>query len=41
MGPLDGRLGPVKVGHKNAKTPPFVTTPQENPWPKTEKFFWL
>ena len=42
MGPFDGRPGPRKVGHKNAKTPPFVTAPQENPNPKTEIFFfWL
>ena len=30
MGPFDGRPGPVKVGHKNAETPPHVTAPQEN-----------
>ena len=41
MGPFDWRLGPGKVGHKNAKTPPLVTAPQENPEPKTENFFWL
>jgi len=42
VGPFDGRPGPGKVGHKNAKTPPLVTPPQENPKPKTEKFFfWL
>jgi len=37
--PIEGRPGPGKVGHKNAKTPPLVTPPQDNP--KTEKFFWL
>ena len=31
MGPFDWRLGPGKVGHKNAKTPPLVTPTQENP----------
>jgi len=25
-----------KLGHENAKTPPLVTPPQENPKPKTE-----
>jgi len=40
VGPFDGRPGPRKVGHKNAKTPPFVTAPQENPNPKTEIFFF-
>ena len=35
-----GRPGSGKEGHKNAKTPPIVTTPQENPKPKTEKFFF-
>jgi len=39
--PFDGRPGPGKVGHKNAKTPPLVTSPQENPKPKTEYFFLL
>jgi len=40
VGPFDGRPGPGKVGNKNAKTPPLVTTPKENPKPKTEKFFF-
>jgi len=31
VGPFDGRLGPGKVGHKNAETPPLLTSPQENP----------
>jgi len=30
IGPFDGRPGPGKVGHKNAKAPPLVTSPQEN-----------
>jgi len=38
---FDGRPGPGKVGHKNAKTPPLVTLPQKNPKPKTENFFKL
>jgi len=38
VGPFDGRPGTGKVGHKNAKTPPLVTPPQENPKPKTENF---
>jgi len=33
VAPFDWRLGPGKVGHKNAKTPPLVTPPQENPQP--------
>jgi len=37
VGPFDGRPGPGKVGHKNAKTLTLVTSPQENPKPKTEK----
>ena len=41
MGSFDGRPGPGEVGHKNAKTPPLVTPPQENPKPKTEIFFSL
>jgi len=41
MGPFDGRPGPGKVGHKNAKTPPLVTPPQESPKPKTEKKFFF
>jgi len=41
VGPFDGRPGPDKVGHENAKTPPLVTPPQENHKPKTEDFFWL
>jgi len=41
VGPFHGRPGPRKVGHKNAKTPPLVTSPQENPKLKTEHFFWL
>jgi len=40
IGSLDWRLGPSKVGHKNAKTPPLVTSPQENPKPKTETVFF-
>ena len=39
--PIEGRPGPGKVGHKNAKTPPLVTPPQKNPKPKTENSFWL
>ena len=30
--------GPGKVGHENSKTPPLVTSPQDNPKPKTEIF---
>ena len=41
VGPFDGSPGPGKVGHKNAKTPLLVTTPQENPKPKTENFFFF
>ena len=41
MGLFDGRPGQGKVGHKNAKTPPNVTSPQENPKPKTENVFFL
>ena len=41
VGPFDGRQGPGKTGHKNAKIPPLGTSPQENPKPKTENFFWL
>jgi len=37
VGPFDGRPGPGKVGHENAKTPPLVTTNQENP--KLKMFF--
>ena len=37
LAPRAGVLG--KVGHNNAKTPPLVTSPQENPKPKTEIFF--
>jgi len=39
VSPFDGRPGPGNVGHKNARTPPLVTPPQENPKPKTEIFF--
>jgi len=38
IGILDWRLGPSKVGHKNAKTPPLVTSPRDVP--RTEKFFF-
>ena len=38
VGPFDGRRGPGKVGHKNAKTPPLMTPPQKNPKTKTENF---
>jgi len=30
VGPFDRRPGPGKIGHKNAKAPPLVTSPQEN-----------
>jgi len=40
VGPFDGCPGPGKVGHKNAKTPPLVTPPQEKPKPKTENFLF-
>jgi len=40
VGPFDGRPGPGIVGHKNAKTPPLVTSPQEIPKPKTENLFF-
>jgi len=39
IGSLDWCLGPGKVSHKNAKAPPLVTFPHENPKPKTEIFF--
>jgi len=39
VSPFDGGPGPDKIGHKNMKTLPLVTLPQENPKPKTEKFF--
>ena len=41
LGHLIGDPGPGKAGLKNAKTPPLVTSPQENLKPKTENFFWL
>jgi len=41
LGHLIGDPGPGKAGLKNAKTPPLVTSPQENLKPKTEIFFWL
>jgi len=39
IGSLDWRPGPRKVGQKNAKTPPRVTFPPENPKPKTKNLF--
>ena len=36
---LDWRPGPGKIGHKNAKTPPLVTFPQEYPNPKLKQLF--
>jgi len=39
VGSFDGRPGPGKKGHKNAKTLSLVTPPQENPKPKTENIF--
>ena len=39
LGHLIGDPGPGKAGLKNAKTPPLVTSPQENLKPKTEIFF--
>ena len=39
FGSFDWRPWPGKVGHKSAKTPPLVTSPQENPKLKTEIFF--
>jgi len=41
VGPFDVRPGPGKVGHKNAKTPPLMTPPQENPNLKLKNIFWL
>jgi len=38
IGSLDWRLGPSKVGHKNAKTPPFVTSSRDVP--RTANFFF-
>jgi len=38
IGALDWHLGTGSVGHENAKTPPFVTSPHKNPKPKTEFF---
>jgi len=38
IGSLDWRPGPGKVGNKNAKTPPLVTSLQENHKPKTDFF---
>jgi len=32
--------GPGKCGQKNAKTPPLVTSPTENPKHKTKKVFF-
>jgi len=37
--PFDCRPGPGKKGHKNAKTFPHVTSPQENP--KLKNVFFL
>jgi len=39
IGSLDWGLGPDKVGQKSAKTSPLVTSPPENPKPKTKTFF--
>jgi len=39
VGPFDGRPGPGKVGHKNAKSPPLVTLPKRTPNPKLKIFF--
>jgi len=36
-GALDWRPGPVKVGQKF--TPIFVTSPEQNPEPKSKNFF--
>jgi len=36
---LDWRLGPGKVGHKNAKTLPLVKPPKRTPNPKLKNFF--
>jgi len=41
VGPFYGRPGPGKVGHKNAKTPPLVTSPKRIPNPKLKNFFYL
>jgi len=41
VGPFAWRPGPGKVGHKTLKHPHLWRPPQENPKPKTEKFFWL
>jgi len=39
MGPFDGRPGPGKLGHKNAKTPLLVTPPKRTPNPKLKNVF--
>ena len=39
VGPFDWRLGPGKLGHKNAKTPPLVTAPKRTPNPTLKIFF--
>jgi len=36
IGSLVWHPGPGKVGKKDEKTPPFLTTPIENPTPKTK-----
>ena len=41
IGSLNWAPGPRKVGNKNAKTTPLVTSPQENPKPKSENIFWV
>jgi len=40
LAPLDWRLGPAKVGHKNAKTLPLVTSPRRTLNPKMKIFFF-
>jgi len=40
VGLFDGRPGPGKVGHKNSKTLPLLTPPQENPKARTENFIF-
>jgi len=41
VGPLDGRPGPCKVGHKNTKTPHLWRPRNRTPNPKLKFFFWL
>jgi len=39
VGPFDGRPGPGKIGHKNAKTPSLVTPPKRTQNPEVNFVF--